>query len=103
MMQLVADRGGLPRFVLTFARSKGMTMAMDRAIESLQWDDINSFADPNSLKTTHKIAQVHPPNWEEGVSSPSVAAPPQHVCPWHPNVPHKLIAAALIRGYVKHD
>ena len=66
MVQLVAERGGLPRSVLTKALDEGTATAMASAINTLKWDDITSIADPNTLKISHKIAKVHPPEWQKG-------------------------------------
>ena len=74
MLQMVAERGGLPRSVLTQALARGTSQALDNAIKTLRWDDITRMADPNSLETWDKVAKVHPPEWQKGKANVCLAA-----------------------------
>ncbi|BDA48352.1 hypothetical protein COCOBI_12-0280 [Coccomyxa sp. Obi] len=66
MMQLIAQRGGIPRAVLMNASDESAEQTLAFAINPLTWDDFSKVVDPNNLKASHKLAKVHPPRWEEG-------------------------------------
>ncbi|CAL8463719.1 g3253 [Coccomyxa elongata] len=64
MLGLYMKRGGVPRAVLTKAHDKGTADALEKAIETMTYDDINNIADPYKLKDLHIVAGVHPPEWQ---------------------------------------
>ncbi len=66
MMQLFAQRGGVPRAVFKDARIGDIDCILKYTINALTWDDFRLVCRPDNLKDSDKIAKVHPPHWEEG-------------------------------------
>ena len=65
MLQLVATRGEVPRYVLDKADQRLMHNSIDSAIESPKVEDITAAA-PGTAQASHKIAKIHPPHWRDG-------------------------------------
>lgn len=65
MLQLIAKRGEVPRYVLDKADQKLMDNSIDSAIESLKVEDITAAA-PGTAQASHRIAKIHPPHWRDG-------------------------------------
>ena len=70
MLQLIALRGEVPRYVLLEANSIDMDTSLETAVGELTWLDIEA-AGPQSPRGSHRICKIHPPEWEAGGQSPS--------------------------------
>jgi hypothetical protein len=65
MLELIATRGEVPRYVLVKANQRAVDNSINSAIESLKVEDITAAA-PGTVQASHRIAKIHPPHWRDG-------------------------------------
>ena len=65
MEELVLKRGAVPRSVLTAGLQEATDMNIAMAINEVSIQDLEE-AGPGTARASHRIAKIHPPNWQRG-------------------------------------
>jgi hypothetical protein len=71
MIQLVARVGHVPA-ALNEGQPERMKASLAETVWNLSWQDIVG-AKPGTARCSHRIAKIHPPNWQNG-------KPSSHAC-----------------------